>query len=131
MLRGRVASPPQRQQFQTLLEDYLVRFYGQRLAQYGGESFRVTGSRSSPSGEIVTSEIIRPHGPPIAVDWRLDVEGGRYKITDVIIDGVSMALTQRAQFAEITQRNGGQLAGLLAAMRGQTGEGVGSSVPTR
>jgi phospholipid transport system substrate-binding protein len=127
----RLASPAQRQQFKHLLEDYLVRFYGQRLAEYRGESFRVTGSRSSPSGEVVTSEIIRPSGSPIQVDWRLSIEDGRYKITDVSIDGVSMALTQRAQFAQIIQRNGGQIAGLLATMREQTGESVGSSTPGR
>jgi phospholipid transport system substrate-binding protein len=105
----RVASPTQRQEFKTVLEQYLVRFYGQRLAEYHGESFRVTGSRPSPSGEVVTSEIIRPQGPPIEVDWRVGVENGQYKITDVSIEGVSMALTQRNQFAEMIQRNGGQI----------------------
>jgi phospholipid transport system substrate-binding protein len=127
----RLASPAQRQEFETLLEDYLVRFYGQRFAEYRGASFRVTGSRSSPAGEIVTSEIVRPQGAPVEVDWRLGIQNGQYKITDVSIDGVSMALTQRAQFAGIIERNGGQVAGLLATMREQTGKGAGSSTPGR
>jgi phospholipid transport system substrate-binding protein len=99
------------------LEDYLVRFYGQRFAQYGGESLRVTGSQTDPAGVIVTSQIIRPQGPPIEVDWRLGVSDGRYKISDVVVDGVSMALTHRSDFAAIIQRNGGQVTGLLATMR--------------
>jgi phospholipid transport system substrate-binding protein len=66
---------------------------------------------------IVTSQIIRSQGPPIAVDWRLGVSDGRYKISDVSIDDVSMALTQRSEFAAIIQRNGGRVAGLLATMR--------------
>jgi phospholipid transport system substrate-binding protein len=113
----RIATKAQRREFCSLFEEHLVRFYGQRFAQYGGEALRVNGSRSDPAGVIVTSQIIRPQGPPIAVDWRLVVSDGRYKISDVSIDGVSMALTQRSEFATIVQRNGGQVAGLLATMR--------------
>jgi phospholipid transport system substrate-binding protein len=77
----------------------------------------VNGTRTHPGDVIVTSEIVRPQGPPIAIDWRLVVGDGRYKISDVSIDGVSIALTQRSEFAAIIQRNGGQVAGLLATMR--------------
>jgi phospholipid transport system substrate-binding protein len=65
---------------------------------------------------IVTSQIIRPQAPPIEVDWQLMISDGRYKISDVTIDGVSMALTQRSEFAAIVQRNGGRVAGLPATM---------------
>jgi len=115
----RVASERERQEFASLLEDHLVRFYGRRFAEYGGESLRVTGSRTDHDGVIVTSQIIRPQGSPIAVEWRLGLSDGRYKISDVIVDGVSMALTQRSEFAATIQRNGGQVAGLLAAMRSE------------
>jgi phospholipid transport system substrate-binding protein len=113
----RVASRAQRREFRSLFEDYLVHYYGQQFAQYEGESLTVNGSRTDPAGVIVTSQIIRPQGPPIEVDWRLAVSDGRYKISDVSIDGVSMALTQRSEFAAIVQRNGGQVASLLATMR--------------
>jgi phospholipid transport system substrate-binding protein len=125
----RGASEPERQQFKDLLEAHLVRFYGQRLAEYHGESLRVIGSRTDPESAIVSSEIIRPQGPPIKVDWRLSTRNGVYKITDVIVDGVSMALTQRSEFAGLIQRNGGQLAGLLANMGEERGSG--STMPAR
>ena len=38
---------------------------------------------------------------------------GLYKISDVVIDGVSMAATQRSEFAQAIQRNGGRVEGLL------------------
>jgi phospholipid transport system substrate-binding protein len=44
----RNASEEQRQEFKALSEDHLVRFYGQRFAQYNGESLRVIGSRPEP-----------------------------------------------------------------------------------
>ena len=125
----RGASEAERQQFKGLLEAHLMDFYGQRLAEYNGESLRVIGSRTEPGGAMVSSEIIRPQGPPIKVDWRLNTRNGVYKITDLIVDGVSMALTQRSEFAGLIQRNGGQLAGLLANM-GEA-RGSGSSMPAR
>ena len=74
-----------------------MRFYGRRLAQSSDGNFQVTGSRSGPDGVIVTSRIIRPQAAPIAVDWRLGISDGFYKIEDFAIDGVSMALAQRSQ----------------------------------
>lgn len=121
----RVASAPQQQKFRTLLDGYLVRVYGRRFTQYRGGALRVTGSRSDPEGALVTSEIVRPQGgPPIAVDWRLDVRDGRYKIRDVVIDGISMAVTERSEFAQAIVRSGGRIAGLLATMREELGEGA-------
>jgi phospholipid transport system substrate-binding protein len=115
----RVASEQERQEFISLLEDHLVRVYGRRFAEYGGESLRVTGSRPEPDSVIVTSQIVRPQGSPISVEWRIGLSEGHYKITDLIVDGVSMALTQRSEFAAMIQRNGGQVAGLLAALRAE------------
>jgi len=127
----RGASEPERQQFKGLLEAHLVRFYGQRLAGYHGESLRVVGSRTEPGSAVVSNEIIRPQGAPIKVDWRLNTRNGVYKITDGSVDGVSMALTQRSEFAGLIQRNGGQLAGLLANAGEEQGSGAGSSMPAR
>jgi phospholipid transport system substrate-binding protein len=114
----RVASEPEKQEFRRLFEDYIVRVYSERFAQYRGEILRVTGSRSDPEGAIVTSEIVRAAGaPPIKVDWRLSTRDGLYKISDVIIDGVSMEVSERSEFASVIQRSGGQVQGLLAMMR--------------
>ena len=65
----------------------------------------------------MTSRIIPPQGAPIAVDWRLGVSDGLYKIEDVAIDGVSMALAQRSEVAALIARDGGQVGTLLATMR--------------
>ena len=39
-------------------------------------------------------------------------ENGAYKINDVIVEGISMMVTQRSEFASVVQRNGGQVRGL-------------------
>ncbi len=45
--------------------NHLLHFFGERLSEYGGESFSVTGSRTDPACIIVTSRIIRPQEAPI------------------------------------------------------------------
>ncbi len=117
----RVATPQQQQEFVKLFADYIVLAYSNRLAEYSGESLKVTGSRAVPDGSLVSSQIVRPNGaPPAEVDWRLTRHDGAYKISDVIVEGVSMAVTQRSEFASVIQRHGGQVEGLITALRQKT-----------
>jgi len=113
----RTATPQQQEDFLGLFQEYLVRAYSARLSEYAGEPFRVTGSRPQGDQTIVSSEIIRPTGSRIAVDWYLIHVGGSYRITDVYVTGVSMKVTQRDEFASVIQRNGGQVAALLTQLR--------------
>ena len=113
----RAATPQEQQEFLRLFQEYIVQAYSARLGQYGGAPFRVTGSRQSGDEIVVTSEIDRPGGAPIQVDWFLIGQGGRYLITDVYVGGVSMKVTQRDEFASVIQRSGGQVGALLAQLR--------------
>ena len=65
--------------------------------------------------------VISPGGAsPMKIDWRLVTDNGTYKISDIIIEGISMMVTQRSEFASVVQRNGGQVRGLIAMMRERT-----------
>ena len=122
----KTATPEQQQEFIKLFEDYIALVYSSQLAAYSGETLRVTGSRADPEGAIVASEIIRPSGaPPVKVDWHMTDQHGTYKISDVAVDGISMAVTQRSEFASVIQRNGGQVQGLIAMLRDKTANGPG------
>ena len=113
----RIATPQERQEFLGLFQEYIVRAYSARLGQYAGEPFRVTGTRPNGDGTVVTSQIVLSGGSPVQVDWYLAALGGRFKITDVYVGGVSMAVTQRDEFASVIQRSGGRVAGLLDQLR--------------
>jgi phospholipid transport system substrate-binding protein len=113
----RTATPQEQQDFLALFQEYIVRAYSTRLAEYGGEPFRVTGSRPNGGETVVSSEIIRTNGSRIAVDWYLIDRGASHKITDVYVGGVSMKVTQRDEFASVIQRNGGQVGALIAQLR--------------
>jgi len=120
------ATEEQRAEFVKLFEAYIALAYANRLAEYTGETFKVTGSRPDADGAIVSSQILRPAGaPPVKVDWRLTGQNGTYKISDVSVDGISMAVTQRSEFASVIQHNGGQIQGLIAMLREKTGNAGG------
>jgi len=117
----RVATEPQQQEFVKVFADYIALAYSNRLAEYSGETLHVTGSKPAPDGSVVSSEIVRPNGaPPAKVDWVLTPHDGAYKISDVVVEGVSMAVTQRSEFASVIQRNGGQVQALITALRQKT-----------
>jgi phospholipid transport system substrate-binding protein len=112
------ASGEEQQEFIKLFEDYVVFVYTARLANFGGETFKIRGSRSDGNGVIVSTDVISPgNASPLKMEWRLVSENGAYKVNDIIVEGVSMTATQRSEFASIVQRNGGQERGLIALMR--------------
>lgn len=117
------ATDAQKQEYFKLFEDMIVRTYTHRFADYSGQSFVVKGLASGGQGEngaedsIVSSVIIQPNGPPVHVDWRVRNENGTYKIADVLVENVSMSITQRADFASIIQNGGGKVDALLTALK--------------
>jgi phospholipid transport system substrate-binding protein len=127
----RIFTPSEQQEFLGLFENLVVLTYSERLLEYAddGGGLRAIGSRPEPDGVIVSSELTREtgswagHGPilqPIRVDWRLSARDGTYKISDVVINGLSMAANGRSQLEGVVQRNGGRAQPILAVMRQQT-----------
>lgn len=118
----RRATTEERQEFQSLLEDYIVTTYAARLGRYRGETLAVGEARGECEGDIlVASEIIPREGLTVRVDWRVRGEPGSYKIIDVVVEGISMVITQRSAFASVIQRSGGRVSGLLSELRKKTG----------
>jgi phospholipid transport system substrate-binding protein len=112
----RVATPEQQQQFEGLLREYLAQAYAGRLAQYAGEKFAALNAQSQGNETVVSSEITRNDGSKIRVEWHL-VNNGGWKITDAYVAGVSMAVTERDEFASVIQQGGGQVQYLLDKLR--------------
>jgi phospholipid transport system substrate-binding protein len=111
------ATAPQRQEFVELYEDYVVVAYSTALHSLGGESFTVLGSQLDKKQVIVTSRIEINDAAPIRVDWHLNPTNDGYKVTDLIVNGISMARAQHSDLVSVIQRNNGHLPALLVAMR--------------
>lgn len=107
------ATDTDKQRYLPLFETYVVRAYSNRFSDYSGETVKVLGSRSQGDFVIVSSQIVQPNGaPPIKVDWFVHQDGSDFRIADVSVDGVSMVLTEKQQFAAVMERDGKGLSGL-------------------
>ncbi len=105
--------------FNNLFEQWVVRLYASRFKDYKGETVTVTAARpESDTSYVVQSQLIHPDGsPPAQLNWHVNKADNGLKIVDVEVEGVSMALTEREEFASIIQRNGGSVASLNQAMQ--------------
>jgi len=118
----RKATTEEKEEYNKLFEDLIVATYVNRFEEFSGETLKVIKAiNQNGKDAIVKSEILRPAGqPPVRVDWRVRAPNGTYKIVDVLVEGVSMSQTQRSEFSSVIKREGGEVAGLLAALRTKT-----------
>jgi phospholipid transport system substrate-binding protein len=117
----RTASSAQQKEYLSLFKNMIVQVYSNRFKEYQGQTIEVTSVRAEGDSDALVSSVILPNGrgSKVSVDWRVREKNGRYKVIDVMVEGVSMAVTQRSDFASVIQRGGGDLEVLLQHMRGQ------------
>ena len=117
----KVADDQQRQEYQDLFESFIIATYARRLGGYDGESLAVGKvQEANEKRAVVSSQVIRPKNEPINVDWRMRRAGSGWKIVDIVVEGISMAVTQRSEFASVISNNGGHLEALLTKLRERT-----------
>lgn len=114
----RMATAEQQREFLRLFEDIQVYTWTKRFKDYSGETLEILAV--SPEGEtdvLVESRIRRQQLEPINVGWRVRATGNGLRILDIKVEGASMAFTHRSEYSSVIQGAGGQVEGLLAAMR--------------
>ncbi|MEQ9488233.1 MAG: ABC transporter substrate-binding protein [Alphaproteobacteria bacterium] len=113
----RSASPDSREEYLKLFSEYVIRGYARRLGGYSGQTFKVEGS--GPAGKydvLVNTVIVTDDQPEIKAGWRVRTSSdGSLKIIDLVVEGVSMLQTERAQFDSVMQTNG--LPGLITSLQ--------------
>ena len=125
----KVATEAERAEFTKLFEQLVVQSYAARFSEYSGETFKinnVTKNQPDPGDAVVHSTIGAAGQEPVRADWRLKDSGGRYRIVDVKIEGVSMVQTFRDEFASVIRTNGGTVNGLNEALRKKIAAGAAS-----
>ncbi|MES2728748.1 MAG: ABC transporter substrate-binding protein [Pseudomonadota bacterium] len=111
----RVATPAEQQQYLKLFSNMVVEVYATRFDEYEGEKVQVQGVQPlAGSDSLVTSYIVPAgSGQKVRIDWRIRHNGSNMRVVDVIVEGVSMSVTQRAEFASIIQQGGGKVSHLI------------------
>ena len=113
----------EREDYQELFRDVVIRSMARRLNTYAEDAeapiedrFRITGSVPVGRGDVlVRSKVFPSDGQPLALDWRLRGNDSDPVVIDLIIEGASLLVSQRSEFAAVIER--GDLDGLLAELR--------------
>lgn len=123
------ASPDQRREYLATLETYIVKAYAYQLTRYKGERLRIYKTELDDAGGrqdvIVISHLVHPDPRElfeIEMRWRLRKAGDRLLVSDVVIDKISMALTEKRAFADWLKERGDTLEGLTAKLREKIAE---------
>ena len=115
----RTATPEQQQDFMKLFQEMQVLNWAQRFKDYKGENLQATNAgKDGDKGFVVDSQLNHPPAQPMPVQWKVhQADDGQLKVTDIVVEGVSMAITQRSDYNSMLQGNGGKLDALLTALR--------------
>lgn len=113
--------PTRQREYTALFRAMVQRMLAERLGDYSGETLAVASARALDERDaLVSTRIGREGAPPFRVDWRVRAsDTGRLAIVDVMAEGVSLLVTQRAEFSEIVERNG--VDGLIEQLRARAG----------
>ncbi len=124
----RGATQAEREEYLVLFEDVIVNEWSDRLfSQYNGQRFEVRGAidatpENSPEDvALVESELFTDETTALAIEWRVARKGDLMKITDVKVDGFSLAKTQQDDFVAHISKNGRKFSSLIEKLREKRG----------
>lgn len=114
-------SEDQRTRFEGAFARFLSVVYARRFQEYsggvgqGGEPYTMNGVvDAGRKGLLVKTSIARPDGPPALVEWLVTDQPGRMVIADIVIEGVSLLITQREEIGGMLEVRGGDVEKLIA-----------------
>ena len=109
-----------RKQFIESFNDYIVNTYAPKFKGWEG-TFKATDSLLENNYYNVKMNVLNKDGPTLKFMWKIYLDKNKnFKILDVNIDGVSMLVTQRAEFMSVIKNNPKGVIGLIEAMEKKT-----------
>jgi len=94
--------------FNKLFNDYFVKNVSSKLNDFADQDLKVIGSKRLNETNIVVNTKIfsKKDGQEIIVDWRIFFNNNKYLVRDIVVEGLSLARTQREEFASILVSKG-------------------------
>ena len=110
-------TPEQQDKIVTEFRSMLVRIYSNAIDVYRGQTMKVLPVRLQPGATDVTvrNQFLSAGQPPVPIDYAMRKTPGGWMIYDITVDGVSLVLTYRDEFEQITKVSG--VDGLIKRMK--------------
>lgn len=98
-------TPAQKAAYKAAFPNFIIGTYADRLYDYSEADLKVIRTMPSAGGVDVVTQVTKPGGAPLMTVWSVQNTGG-YKVTNLKVGGVNLAISQAADFDAIVQRKG-------------------------
>ena len=108
------------QQYETLFEQYFLKSFASRLAEYSNPEIEVVSKLNLNKNYTMVSSILvsTEQRPEVKIDWRIYTKNPENPlIRDLVIEGLSLARTQKEEFSSIIQSNDGDINALFTTLK--------------
>jgi phospholipid transport system substrate-binding protein len=113
-------SEDQIKQYEVLFEQYFLKSFSSRLAEYSNPEIEVISKNELNESYTMVSSILvaTEQRPEVKIDWRIYTKNSKNPlIRDLIIEGLSLARTQKEEFSSIIQSNDGDINALFSTLK--------------
>ena len=115
----KTSDKPLIQEYQKVFEKYFLKSLTSRLSDYSSSKFEVIEAEQKSSNYTIVSSTVRPDNgnPEIKIDWRIYTKDpNKPLIRDLIVEGLSLARTQKEEFASILNSNNNDIDILISKL---------------
>jgi len=108
------------EQYQILFEQYFLKTFSSRLAEYSNPEIEVTSKKKLNDNYTIVNSILvgTDQRPEVKIDWRIYTKNPNIPtVRDLIIEGLSMARLQKEEFSSIIESNDGDINALFDSLK--------------
>ena len=109
----------QKKKYSDLFEKYFLKSFSSRLAEYSNPKINVNSQEKINENYTIVSSILvaTEKRPEVKIDWRIYTKNSEKPlIRDLIIEGLSLARTQKEEFGSILKNSDGDINALFASL---------------
>ena len=113
-------SDEQKKQYTLLFNKYFLKSFSSRLAEYSNPEIEVKSKKVINENYTMVSSVLiaTEQRPEVKIDWRIYTKNPDNPIIrDLIIEGLSLARTQKEEFSSIIQTNDGNIEALFGSLK--------------
>ena len=106
----------QQQRFREAFARFVSISYSRRFDEFSGDPKIALGDTvdAGKKGILVKTGLSSGDGQPIAVEWLVSDRGGRIEIIDIVVEGISLATTQREEIGAMLDKRNGDVEALIS-----------------
>ena len=110
------ATSSERENFNKLFREYFIKNMSSKLNDFADQDLKIIDSKKINENNIIVSTKIfsKKDAQEIAVDWRIFTKDSKLLARDLVVEGLSLARTQKEEFASIIASKG--FVGVISAL---------------